>query len=429
MPNKVAKNDGGKVVPLHPKKKKSINILYALLAVLVVGVSIYEIFRINYSPVETEVALETTVNNAVTAEGFVVRDESYIRADAAGTLVPLVTDGHRVASGDAVAVVFGSEVSARNYSELQQVEADIAYFESLQNKIGASSADVDVLEEQIYSAAESYVLAMRSGNLDEYGSYEDAVCEAITSRQLSTGTVIDPTEKLAALRARLAQLQSAAGGYTTVTADNPGYYISHVDGYENVIAYDDVLTATGDQLAAVLSADPVPESELQNCMGKLVDAFNWYLVCVLDAQTAAGVASGDRLTVDFPLTSAESVQATVMSVLPTGDGRTVLVLQSNLMNQQYAGLRKEQVQIVLDSYTGFRVNNRAIREVDGVQGVYVVSGNLVEFKKVEIAYSDSEYSVCVTPTDDNGNPQSGYVELYDEIIVEGTDLYDGKILG
>ncbi len=429
MPNKVAKNDGGKVVPLHPKKKKSINILYALLAVLVVGVSIYEIFRINYSPVETEVALETTVNNAVTAEGFVVRDESYIRADAAGTLVPLVTDGHRVASGDAVAVVFGSEVSARNYSELQQVEADIAYFESLQNKIGASSADVDVLEEQIYSAAESYVLAMRNGNLDEYGSYEDTVCEAITSRQLSTGTVIDPTEKLAALRARLAQLQSAAGGYTTVTADNPGYYISHVDGYENVIAYDDVLTATGDQLAAVLSADPVPESELQNCMGKLVDAFNWYLVCVLDAQTAAGVASGDRLTVDFPLTSAESVQATVMSVLPTGDGRTVLVLQSNLMNQQYAGLRKEQVQIVLDSYTGFRVNNRAIREVDGVQGVYVVSGNLVEFKKVEIAYSDSEYSVCVTPTDDNGNPQSGYVELYDEIIVEGTDLYDGKILG
>ena len=99
------------------------------------------------------------------------------------------------------------------------------------------------------------------------------------------------------------------------------------------------------------------------------------------------------------------------------------------MNQQYASLRKEQVRLVFDEITGFRVDNRAIREVDGVQGVYVVSGNLVEFKKVEIAYSDSEYSVCVTPMDDNGNPQSGYVELYDEIIIEGTDLYDGKILG
>ena len=98
-------------------------------AVLVVGVSVYQIFRINYSPVDTEIALETTVDNAVTVEGFVVRDESYIRADAAGTLVPLVTDGHRVASGDAVAVVFGSEEAARNYTELQQVEEDIAYFE------------------------------------------------------------------------------------------------------------------------------------------------------------------------------------------------------------------------------------------------------------------------------------------------------------
>lgn len=429
MSNRIEKQDGGKVVPLHPKRKKSMNILYALLAVLVVGVSVYQIFRINYSPVDTEIALETTVDNAVTVEGFVVRDESYIRADAAGTLVPLVTDGHRVASGDAVAVVFGSEEAARNYTELQQVEEDIAYFESLQNKIGASTADVDVLEEQIYGAAQSYVLAMRSGNMDEYESYENAICEAITSRQLSTGTVIDPTEKLTALRARLSELQSASGGYTTVTADNPGYYISHVDGYENVISYDDVLTSTGPELAAVLSAEATPQSELQNCMGKLVDAFNWYLVCVLDTQTAASVVSGNTLTAEFPLTSAESVRATVVSVLPAENGQTVLVLQSNLMNQQYASLRKEQVRLVFDEITGFRVDNRAIREVDGVQGVYVVSGNLVEFKKVEIAYSDSEYSVCVTPTDDNGNPQSGYVELYDEIIIEGTDLYDGKILG
>ena len=99
------------------------------------------------------------------------------------------------------------------------------------------------------------------------------------------------------------------------------------------------------------------------------------------------------------------------------------------MNKQYSWLSEEQVRFVYDEITGFVVDNRAIREEDDVQGVYVVSGNLVEFKKVEIAYSDSEYSVCVTPTDDNGNPQSGYVELYDEIIIEGTDLYDGKILG
>ena len=106
-----------------------------------------------------------------------------------------------------------------------------------------------------------------------------------------------------------------------------------------------------------------------------------------------------------------------------------MILRCNLMNAQYAALRKEQVRLVLENFTGYQVNNKAIREVDGVKGVYTVSGNIIKFKKVELAYSDSEYSVCVTPKDDNGNPKSGYVSLYDEIIVEGTDLYDGKILG
>ena len=47
MPNRIEKQDGGKVVPLHPKRKKSTNILYALLAVLVGGGGVYQIYRIN----------------------------------------------------------------------------------------------------------------------------------------------------------------------------------------------------------------------------------------------------------------------------------------------------------------------------------------------------------------------------------------------
>lgn len=429
MPGQVENPREQKVVPLHKPRGSRKNWLYAVLAVLVVGFCVYEIFRINYRPVETEIALDATVEDAVTVEGFVVRDESYIRAEAAGTLVPLVTDGHRVAGGDAVAVVFSSEDAARNYTQLQQVREDIAYFESLQNKLGASTADVDVLEEQVYSAAQSFVLATRTGTPDTLASYAQDVCEAITSRQLSTGTQIDPSEKLASLRAQLQTLEAASGGYTTITADNPGYYISHVDGYEGVLSYADIADASGDTLAAALRAEPASQDALQSCMGKLVDAFDWYIVCVLDADTAAGVASGDTLTVEFPLTSAEAVRATVEAVKPTSDGSTALVLSCNWMNQQYASLRTEQVRLVFDEITGLRVNNRAIREVEGEQGVYVVSGNLIEFKKIEIAYSDSEYSVCVTPTNENGYPLGGYVERYDEIIVEGTDLYDGKILG
>lgn len=103
-----------KVVKLNTPKKKRTTLVYAALAILIVGICIYQIFKINYSPVKTEVAFEKTISKTVSTQTFVVRDESYIRADAAGTLVPLVADGNRVARGDTVAVVFTSEESARN---------------------------------------------------------------------------------------------------------------------------------------------------------------------------------------------------------------------------------------------------------------------------------------------------------------------------
>lgn len=425
-------NDGHKrdsnVVPMQ-KKKNPTTVLYTLAALLIIFACAYQVFRINYSPVKTEPALEKTVSKAVTTDGFVVRDESYITANAAGTLVPLVTDGHRVASGDSVAVVFNSEEAASAYADIQALEAEIAYFESLKNKIGIQTSDVDAMDARIYAACEAFVQTAATGNIDVLPSFGKNLCEAITSRQLSTGTVIDPTEKLAALRAELSALQTNAGGYVTIRADNPGYYIAHIDGYENIVDYEDAKTADGSLIESLLAAEPTPSEQLTNCMGKLADSFNWYILCVIDAESAANLTTGRYITVEFPLSAAESVSAQVVSVKNAGTNQAAVVLRSNLMNAQYAALRKEQIRLVLEEFTGYRVSNRAIREVDGVKGVYTVSGNMVRFKKVEIAHSDAEYSVCVTPKDENGHPEKGYVTLYDEVIVEGTDLYDGKILG
>lgn len=415
------------VIALNPKRK-SATPLYVLLAVGMIAICIYQIFKINYTPVKTEIALEKTISRSVTTESFIVRDETYITAEVSGTLVPLVADGKRVARGDDVAVVFTSEESARTYSKIQALRSQIAYFESLKNKIGIQTSDVETLDDRIYSACEVYVQTIATGAIDEFSTYSDAVCEAITSRQLSTGTVIDPTEKLEALNAELAALQASAGGYTTVQADNPGYYIAHVDGYENVISYADAKHANGETIEGLLKASPVPSAQLQTRMGKLVDSFNWYLLCVIDSESAAGLTTGSRVTVEFPLTSAGSISAQIVSVQNAGTDKVSVVLSSNLMNTQYAGLRKEQIRLVLENFTGYQVNNKAIREVDGQKGVYIVSGNIVKFKKIDIAYSDSQYSVCVTPKNENGALLDGYVSLYDEIIVEGTDLYDGKIL-
>ena len=58
------------------------------------------------------------------------------------------------------------------------------------------------------------------------------------------------------------------------------------------------------------------------------------------------------------------------------------------------------------------------------EGVYVKVGEKVVFKKLDVLYRGDGF-VLSNARDDS---ETQYLKLFDEIIVEGKDLYDGKIL-
>lgn len=403
--------------------KKKMNAVYIVAGVIFIIFFLYQVFKINYQPVKTQVALSKTVASTAVTDAFVVRDEYPIEASVTGTLVPLVEDGKRVASQDDVAVVFTSDEAAKAYNEMKAVKEEIEYFSSLQNKVGVQTADITPLDERIYSACEAYSVAISKGNISSYETYENNIRDAMTSRQLSTGTIIDPSARLGELNAKLAQLQGANIGYNTIKAPHPGYYISVADGYESTVDYKNVMSMTTTQISALFDSSKTQKGNVDNYMGKLVDGFNWYLLCVVNYEDAVKLSIGSKAKVEFTMTTAEPINAVVAAICDTADGKTGVILKCNLMSTQYASLRTEQIRITFDEHTGFQVPNKAIREVDGQKGVFVLNGNIVKFKKINIDYSDSEMSICNNPNNENG-----FVELYDNIIVEGTDLYDGKIL-
>ncbi len=403
--------------------KNKLNLLYAVIALFIVAYFVFLVFKINYEPVKTEVCLQKTVSSAELADAFIVRDEYPVEAsDSEGTLVPLVEDGKRVASGDAVAVVFDNEESAKVYNEIQSVKEEIEYYSSLENRVGVQTADITPLDERIYSACEEYVVSVNKGNVSDYGEKEKNIRNAITSRQLATGSVIDPSEKLGELNSKLSELESKKLGYNTIEAPHPGYYISLADGYENAVNYNDVLSLSTAQIQELINSEPEKAND-DKYMGKLSDGFNWYILCVIDYDNAVKLKVGDSVKIEFTMAAAEPLKAKVALIGENVDGKSAVVFKSNLMNREYSSLRKEQIRITFSEYDGLQVSNKAIREIDGQKGVYVQSGNIVEFKKINILYSDSDISICNNP--DN---KSGFIELYDEIIVEGTDLYDGKVL-
>ena len=101
-----------------------------------------------------------------------------------------------------------------------------------------------------------------------------------------------------------------------------------------------------------------------------------------------------------------------------------VVFRCDQMSAELSTIRKEALEIQLVEHTGLKVPKQAIVVDENQQvGVYIRSGNVVAFRKIEQLYSQpADYVVCRVVNED------GYLEMYDDIIVNGRDLYDGKII-
>ena len=79
--------------------------------------------------------------------------------------------------------------------------------------------------------------------------------------------------------------------------------------------------------------------------------------------------------------------------------------------------------VVKKEYSGLKVPRSALRVVDSKRGVYVLTGMQVKFVEVNVLFTYGDYMICEKQTSD-----STVLRLYDEVIVKGKNLYDGKII-
>lgn len=391
------------------------------LGVLIIIYFIYQIVQMNFNPYKTELAVQRNFEKVVSATAFVVRDESVISAEnSKGTVVSVAEDGKRVSSGETVAVVFQSADSAAAYTAINELEKEIAYCRQLKNRVGLGTNSPSSYNEMINDACLSFIKTARNGISASFDEALIDLRDAVTARQLAVGENISVDERLATLEGELAALKGRATGFSTVASPNSGYYIGSVDGYETAIDYKEAEKANCEVIDSLLNY--TRKENTGNTMGKLVDEFNWYFLCTVPYNDSGELKIGDSVTVNVPDTSVGSITCTVAQKGAKEGDRVALVLKCNTMNRNVANLRIEKIEIVIKSYQGMRISNVSIREQEGEKGVFVVRGNMVQFKKINIVESGENYST-VEIVDD-----SDYLKQYDTVITEGVNLYDGKIV-
>ena len=131
---------------------------------------------------------------------------------------------------------------------------------------------------------------------------------------------------------------------------------------------------------------------------------------------------GSTVKMRFLLSSQPEVNVTVAAINKSADG-TAVVFKCTTMTGAIASIRRQTVEIVDGSYSGIKVPDGFVHIIDGTKGVFVRSGDIAQFKKIDTIYSAAGYTVSAVDSS-----KEDYLQIYDEVIENGDDLYDGKVI-
>ena len=420
--------------------------LLSFLLILYVG---YQLYQRSHKAILTETAMYGTVSDTIQADGFAIREETVITDTYQGVLSYRVADGARVPNNGVIADVFSSESDAAAQNQVESLDREIESLQALSRPADFFSANPATLNSQIFTAMEMISAEIGNNNFSEISALKENLQTILNRKRLVTGedSAEDYQLRVQELeRERDAIAQGAGAAIGTIQAPRAGYFISSTDGFENVVGMDELESITPERVKDLLGRER--GTGLTSSVGKICADFSWYLVCVFPEDVMWRFEDVTRVNLDIPFASPETIPATI--AYQNRDpltGETAVVFECTYMDSDIASVRAETIQVNVRTYSGVLVNEKALRFEDvatveeledgsqvetvhqNVKGVYVQNGRTLEFVQVFTEKTVNGYAICKTELDAGEREQlvtDHTIQLYDNVVVEGTDLYDGK---
>lgn len=375
-----------------------------------------------YNPFRTDMVTHDSSFEGLELDTYFVRDEILVPGGGEGYLGYAVEDGGRVANGGVIAAVYSSPGQVTLSRELEDTERRIQTLRETENYTEYNSADLEGVNKRIAESLRALLRSAGDGVLTDSPDAAEGLERALNRKNIITGEETDFSALIESLERRAAELRAASSeepGY--LRAESSGYFMKEADGFESVFPADDLASV---DVAAFDAAAPaeVPEGTV----GKIVSDYEWHILAKIGLEDSFELAAGEEVTFKTGLPTAGDITATVENINREGNSEYAVALFScSVMNRELALSRRQRLTLVTASYDGLRVPKSAVRVVDGTRGVYTYSGSQVRFVPITVLYTGDTFVICDA---DAGGDGSGRLRLYDEIIVKGKGLYDGKIV-
>lgn len=396
------------------------NVIIFVLSAFVLLVAVGQIFFAGGEEYQTETAYFYGMEEEIPFVGVYLRDETLIYGSGSGVLSYEHEDGSKVGKSSVIARRYRSENEIEYRREIESLYEQIEVLRSAEELIGTDSSQLEAISSQINEQHSAMVNCIIAGDYSGAEAVENSLLEAMCKREITLKECDGYSEKIAQIEARIDQLESKLSGEVSeIYADGTGYFVSKVDGYEGELSFDSVESLTAEQVQSVIAK---PDKASGKAIGKLIADYTWRLATVIDSKQMFGINEGSEVSLRVG-SQTSLLDAEVIYVKKLENGKALYVFECDSLTSAVVESRTAQFKLVINSYGGLRFPRDAIRYDEKDQmGVFVVNGSTMDFRKIDVIYWGEQYVIS------SQVPEDGYLKLYDKIITEGKELYDGKVI-
>lgn len=401
-------------------------------AVLILLLLVFIMIAVNYfrhKEPETNVALMADASASRTFRGVFIRDEEVYTYSGDGVLSYNVADGGKLGNGTVIAEVYSDDRQLSINREKRKLENRLEILRKIQNPGTLQSAQPAALSENIEECYRELIYSRDKNDYTSVRSSMDDLLVKMSTYQIITNEVADFSGQIAELNDRLAELKnSSVDPKQVISSPRSAYFVSYADGYEYVLTPSSMDSLTIKDINSFTDR----RSSDKAVVGKLIEGYGWYLVGIID-NTSKEYNIGDEVELRFD-EGPDKYPAVIKNIRDEGNpAKSIVTIQCSAFNYDLVQHRVEDAEVIKGECSGLKVPRDAIRFAELTEtvtddngeertvtsshkGVYVLKGEQVEFKKIDVVFEGSDYILSkVNETD------KSYLALYDNIMIEGVE--------
>ncbi len=407
------------------------NVLKHILTVACsLAILVYAVFQLSLTTsdaVETENTFYSVVNDVITTQGYIFRDESLIIQSAEGTRSYIAENGDKVYLGQELCVTYQDYDEADVQERINEINLRLSV---LEQSNGSYFADLGRINENISDYMQDILQSVSDGDLQTAKRLQSSLLIQMNRRQ---ATVEEDnnyfSSQIPALKIEKRQLEaSLEGAKVSTTSPAAGYFYTEVDGYESTFSAAALKEMSLEEFEQLVSSNVAPSIN-GNAVGKIAKSSKWYVAFTCGRREAAGFEKGARYTVSFPYSETE-LDMTVERTVGNAEGEsTLVVFSSHTLPTGFNFARRQEISVVKSSTAGLKVRTSALRNENGQVGVFVLANNRIVFKTATVLKESGGFYLVALPDEKNHTVRSATkLSLHDTVILSGKNLYVGKVI-